>query len=220
MDNKSVSVPKRRFGLALLAAGAILLVLLAAAYVFRARLLTGAADFLVVDTHPLQPADLIFVLNGEYDSRTLRASQLYQQGYAPQIVMAHSKALLAEKLGVVASETDVAVAVMEKLGVPSDRIVILPAGEGVTSTYDEALALRQYAEGHSIRRILLVTSAFHTRRAAWIIHKELSGLPVTLEVAAAPYGGFDATDWWHSEDGLITVNNEYIKLLYYFWKYR
>ncbi|PIZ25006.1 MAG: YdcF family protein, partial [Chloroflexi bacterium CG_4_10_14_0_8_um_filter_57_5] len=41
-----------------------------------------------------------------------------------------------------------------------------------------------------------------------------------LEVAAVPHYGFDESNWWQSEDGLITLNNETIKLAYYFLKYR
>jgi uncharacterized SAM-binding protein YcdF (DUF218 family) len=65
----------------------------------------------------------------------------------------------------------------------------------------------------------LVTSAFHTRRAKWIFDRELAGTPVKLEMVAVPYAGFDQTDWWKNETGLITLNNEYIKLAYYFVKY-
>ncbi len=32
---------------------------------------------------------------------------------------------------------------------------------------------------------------------------------------AAPYRGFDETNWWKSERGLIEVTNELIKLVYY-----
>jgi hypothetical protein len=48
----------------------------------------------------------------------------------------------------------------------------------------------------------------------------LAGLPVTLEMVAVPYAGFDQTNWWKNETGLITLNNEYIKWFYYLFKYR
>ena len=67
---------------------------------------------------------------------------------------------------------------------------------------------------------MLVTSAFHTRRARWIFEKTLAGLPVRLQMVAVPYSDFNQTNWWKNENGLITLNNEYIKLFYYDFKYR
>ena len=103
---------------------------------------------------------------------------------------------------------------------PAEKIIVLPFPGGVTSTFDEASAVRQYVAAHQTYRIILVTSAFHTRRARWIFEKVLAGLPVRLEMVAVPYAGFDQTNWWKNETGLITLNNEYIKWFYYLFKYR
>lgn len=201
-------------------AAAILAALLAAAYLCRIPLLTGLAQALVVDSQPLASADLIFVLNGDYNTRPFRAAELYQQGLAPLILIARSEETPTTELGLVANETDIAVRVMEQEGVPPERIQVLPVAGGVTSTFDEAVALRQYLEVGGQGRILLVSSLFHTRRVMWIFRRELKGLGVTLEMAAVPYVHFDQSNWWRNENGLITLNNEYIKLLYYFVTYR
>lgn len=203
----------------ILIAGAALLLLVVFAYAFRTSILTGVADYLVVSDR-LQPADIIFLLNSEVNTRPFYASDLYKQGLAPVIVIARSEDSPTVDLGLVPNDTDIDVGVMEKLGVPADKIIVLPVSGGVTSTFDEATALRRYIEVNDIHTVILVTSAFHTRRAKWIFDRELSGLPLTLEMAAAPHYGFDATNWWRSESGLITLNNEYVKLVYYFFKYR
>jgi uncharacterized SAM-binding protein YcdF (DUF218 family) len=110
---------------------------------------------------------------------------------------------------------------MRELGVPDENITVLYYIDGgATSTYDEAVTLRRYVEDHAIERVILVTSAFHTRRSRWIFEKELSASSITLEVAAAPHWRFDATNWWQVERGLIMFANEYIKLFYYFVMYR
>jgi uncharacterized SAM-binding protein YcdF (DUF218 family) len=203
----------------ILIAGAVLLLLVVFAYAFRAPILTGVADYLVVNDK-LEPADIIFLLNSEVNTRPFYASDLYRQGLAPVIVIARSEDTPTVDLGLVPNDTDIDVGVMEKLGVPADKIIVLPVPGGVTSTFDEAMALKQYIEANGVHSIILVTSAFHTRRARWIFDRELSGLPVTLEMAAAPYPTFDQANWWQNETGLITVNNEYIKLAFYFFKYR
>jgi uncharacterized SAM-binding protein YcdF (DUF218 family) len=203
----------------LLVAGGVLVALGLLAFAFRVQILTGIGSYLIVGDQ-LHPADILFVLNGDPDSRPFRAAELYQQGLAPRIVIARSENQPIVDLGLVRNETDISIGVMESLGVPAADILTLQMPGGVTSTFDEATLLRQYVEEHDVHSVILVTSAFHTRRARWIFLRELHGLPVTLEMAAAPNHGFDATNWWQSEYGLITVNNEYLKLFYYLWKYR
>ena len=195
-----------------------ILLLVICLYAFRAPILTGVGDYLIVSDR-LQPADVIFVLNSEVNVRPFYATDLYQQGLAPFIAIARSENSPVVKLGLVPNDTDIDVRVMEKLGVPASKIVILPFPGGVTSTFDEADALRQYIETKGIQRVIVVTSAFHTRRARWILDRQLAGLPVILEMAPAPYPNFDQTTWWQDENGLITVNNEYVKLVYYLFKY-
>jgi uncharacterized SAM-binding protein YcdF (DUF218 family) len=199
------------------ASGILLLVILA--LVFRSQILTGLADYLIV-SDKLQPADVIVLLNSDVNTRPFRVAELYQQGLAPLVLIARSESTPTVNLGLLPNDTDISVAVMEKLGVPANKIIILPFPGGVTSTFDEAYAVRQYVAANQTRRIILVTSAFHTRRARWTFEKVLAGLPVTLEMAAVPYAGFDQTNWWKNETGLITLNNEYIKWFYYLFKYR
>ena len=123
------------------------------------------------------------------------------------------------ELGLYPNETLVSIEVMEGLGVPAEDIVLLPTGDGVTSTRDEAVVLRQYVDDHAIGSVVLVTSAFHTRRARWICNKELAGSPATLQVSAAPHWGFDQTNWWQDERGLLGFANEVIKSFYYLVRY-
>jgi uncharacterized SAM-binding protein YcdF (DUF218 family) len=203
----------------ILAAGAVLLLLVILAFTFRAQILTGIADYLIV-SDKLQPADVIVLLNSEVNTRPFRASEVYQQGLAPVILIARSENAPTVDLGLLPNETDISVAVMEKLGVSAGKIIVLPFPGGVTSTFDEASAVRQYVVAHQTHRIILVASAFQSRRARWTFEKVLAGLPVSLDMAAVPYAGFDQTNWWKNEAGLITLNNEYIKLFYYLFKYR
>ncbi|PIZ25005.1 MAG: hypothetical protein COY47_08350, partial [Chloroflexi bacterium CG_4_10_14_0_8_um_filter_57_5] len=95
---KKDSSNRKRLLQRVLLAGIVLVLLIALAYAFRSQILTGMADLLVVND-PLQPADMIFVLNGDYNTRPFRASELYEQGLAPVIVIAKAEMLPAEKLG-------------------------------------------------------------------------------------------------------------------------
>ena len=202
----------------ILTTGAVLLLLVILAFALRTQILTGFADYLIV-SDKLQAADVIVLLNSEFNTRPFRASELYRQGFAPIILIARSESTPTVDMGLLPNDTDISVTVMEKLGIPADKIIVLPFPGGVTSTFDEASAVRQYVAAHQTYRIILVASAFQTRRARWIFEKVLAGLPVRLEMVAVPYAGFDQTNWWKNENGLITLNNEYIKWFYYLFKY-
>ncbi len=202
----------------ILLASLLLLLLAVLAFAFRSPILTGIADYLIINDR-LQPADAIVLLNSDFDTRPFHTADLYKRGLAPVVIIARAENTPAVELGLVPNDTDISVGVMEKLGVPPERITILPYPGGTTSTIDEAVAFRQYVGENHVQRIIVVTSAFHTRRARWIFEKTLAGLPVTLEMAAVPYVGFDQTNWWTNEKGLITLDNEYVKLVYYYFKY-
>jgi uncharacterized SAM-binding protein YcdF (DUF218 family) len=206
----------KKAGIVLLA----LLLLFLLVFSLRTPILTGLANYLINTDSPLEKADMIFVLNGDYDTRPFYTSDLYQQGLAPIVAIAQTESSPAELLGLVNNPTDIAVEVMKLRGVPADKILVLNGNQPVTSTFDEARTLREYVEAHNVRSVIIVTSAFHTRRSRWIFERELVGVQVKLEVAAAPYINFNASNWWQYEDGLINLNNEYIKLIFYKIKYR
>jgi len=219
MDGKTAPHPGKPALRVWLAAGLLLVLCAGLAFIFRSRILISVADFLIVEDVP-QPAGVIFLLNGDVNTRPFRAVELFQAGLAPAIAIARAENTPVVDMGLVPNETDIAVRLMQKLGVPPGSILVLPVPGGVTSTFDEAAALLQYVEANQVQRVILVTSAFHTRRARWIFERALSGLPVRLDVVAVPNARFDQTNWWKNESGLITLNNEYIKLVYYLFKYR
>lgn len=202
----------------LLLTGVILLLAGAPAFLFRDQLLTGLAGYLVVDDQ-LQPADLIFVLSGDVDTRPFRAAELYGQGLAPRVVVARAEDSPAAELGLYPNISDVTVEILQELGVTEEDITLLQVEGGATSTRDEAVILQDYLERHSFERVILVTSAFHTRRARWIFERELAPPGISLQLAAAPHRKYDATTWWQEETGLIDFANEYIKLGYYYLRY-
>ena len=63
-----------------------------------------------------------------------------------------------------------------------------------------------------IRRILIVTSNYHTARAGRIFRRRL-GKDVEVRMLAASDLYFDADRWWHSREGQKTVFYEWSKTL-------
>jgi uncharacterized SAM-binding protein YcdF (DUF218 family) len=206
---------QKRILQALLLTGCLLLLIGFLVFIFRTQLLTGLASFLIVNDDIQQPADIIYMLNGEVNTRPFHAANLFQAGLAPRIVISRAEDGPAAEIDVFPNDTDAAVEILQTLEVPSDKISVLLIEGGVTSTRDEAVVLRHYIEEHGVERVILVTSAFHTRRTRWIFDKVLADSDAIIEISAAPQWKFDETNWWREERGLIMFTNEYLKLVYY-----
>jgi uncharacterized SAM-binding protein YcdF (DUF218 family) len=176
----------------------------------RAPILTGMAEFLTVEDSVAQ-ADVIFVFAGEAYVRPTRAAELYGQGVAPVIVIPRPEDGPAQAAGVQMNPTDASVLLMERLGVPRTSIVTLTVLGGSTSTIEDARLFRPYVERNGIRRVIAVTSNFHTRRARWVLRRALDGLPVDIRMAGANDPRYDERSWWKTESGLIAYVEEYLK---------
>ena len=194
------------------------ILLLASTYVFRDNLLAGIGDFLVIHDR-LQPADLIFLLNGDVTTRPQHAALLFHQGLAPRIMIARSEDSLPIKAGAYPNPTDSSIAVMKKLGVPADQIIELRPPVGVQHTFDEAEALLAYEREHPLRKVIIVTSDLHSRRSRFIFRRVFRRSGVEIMLAPIKDLKYGANDWWRSEDGVIGCQNEYIKLVYYHIEY-
>jgi uncharacterized SAM-binding protein YcdF (DUF218 family) len=59
-----------------------------------------------------------------------------------------------------------------KLGVPEGAIGMF--GKENRSTWDEATALRDWADEHRVSRIIIPTEIFSARRVRWMFNREFS----------------------------------------------
>jgi uncharacterized SAM-binding protein YcdF (DUF218 family) len=170
----------------------------------------------------LEKADAILVLGGSavYIERTRKAAEIYKRGVAPKVLLTNdgerSGWSRKEQTNIPYVELSRRALVAE--GVPEGAIEILP-GE-VTGTDWEARRLIQDMEHNELHSVLLVTSAYHSRRALWTFEKFLSGKGVEFGVEHPPPG--DQTPlpgaWWLSRKGWSMVGGEYVKSAVY-WAY-
>ena len=68
-------------------------------------------------------------------------------------------------------------------------------------------------------RVLVISSLFHLRRIGQVFEAPFAQEGITVLLHGAPSDQFDEARWWQYEEGLIMLNNEYVKLLYYAWRY-
>ncbi len=183
-----------------------------------------SAEHLIVEK-PMERADVILVLAGSsaYDERAVRAAEIYKQGVAPLVLLTDD----GESAGWSRAEqrnppfVELARKTLVAQGVPPENIEILePQTSG---TIYEARLLRQIAQEKKYKTILLVTSAYHTRRALHTFEKVFAENDVDMEIGieSARTGGEQTPtpfSWWLNGRGWQMVAGEYVKGLYY-WIY-
>ena len=185
----------------------------------------AAARALVVEDELPQRADCIVVLSGasEYVERTRYAAELLRRGVAPKIVLTNDNlrggwnSEQQRNPFFIEREAEE----LRRAGVAAAQIEALP--EPVASTYDEAVRVRAYASERGIKAVVVVTSAYHSRRTRWTMRRMLEGVSVGVAPVAAGGDGDVQTPspatWWLSRRGWRSVAPEYPKLLYYWWQY-
>jgi uncharacterized SAM-binding protein YcdF (DUF218 family) len=199
----------------LLALVAVMAVLGLWAWLKPEPLLRGAADLWIVSDEPA-PADAIAVLGGGIEYRPFAAADYYRRGLAPKILVSNVGATPAERLGVLQSHVRANSEVLQKLGVPAAAIE--PFGDHLSDTFTEAVALHEWAVRNGAHRIMVPTDIFAARRLRWTLHHVFGNDAVTLVPAVNP-PEYRRDNWWRNERGVIGLQNEVMKYLYYRLKY-
>jgi uncharacterized SAM-binding protein YcdF (DUF218 family) len=184
--------------------------------VAESLIIINAGKWLVRDDGEMH-GDAIVILMGSIADRVLQAEHVYKQGLADRIIIVREsmgayKDLENKGVRIISSTIQVHDA-LQSLGIPSGNIVILP-GDAVT-TQMEAIKIRDYCSGRTdTDTLLLVTSAYHTRRASMIFESAFrkKGIHVTILCSPSTYTKFDPSGWWKEKEGIQQVLLEYLKI--------
>ena len=176
-----------------------------------------AGRYLVID-RPLQPADVIVVLAGTRAERWLEGVELYREKMAPTILLSSGRIEAAEEAirsrGIrYPRDVDLMKEAMAQLGVPASDIQTFP--ESVDNTASEATLTRTLAGQRGWRRIIVVTSKYHTRRSLYAFERAFRGTGVQLQVRGTRFDGARPERWWKERADLRFVISEWQKLLAY-----
>jgi|ERR1035437_7069191 uncharacterized SAM-binding protein YcdF (DUF218 family) len=185
-------------------------------FAFRAPLLAGFARWWVVDG-PVSKADAIMVLGGGVPRRPIEAARLYQAGLAPKVLYSDVTTNQIAQLGMDKPETTLTREVLIRQGVPESALECL--GHGVSSTYLESLAVRDWVRQTGAKSVIIPTDEFHTRRVRWVFRKALRPTGARLQIKPVVHPDFTTTNWWWKEEGVVALQNEVLKYLYYRLKY-
>jgi uncharacterized SAM-binding protein YcdF (DUF218 family) len=179
---------------------------------------------LLITEVPLEKADAIVVLGGaaSYEERSQFAAELLLAERAPRVLLTNdnTRGPWSESEQRNPFFYERAVASLKSAGVAESRIEVLP--QPVTSTYEEAVLVRQYATEHKLRSILIVTSGYHSRRALWTFSKVFRETTIAIGLVNVEPGNDSPppATWWLSRRGWGLVPTEYVKMIYYVVKYR
>lgn len=123
---------------------------------------------------PLAPRRAVEVTDA--GDRALEAARLWHEQRAPRVVT------VGGSFDSAATQAALAAELLRLLGVPAGAILEQP---GPLTTREEAASLRELLEPMGVRRILLVTSALHMRRAAgWFEAQGFDVVPAPTDFIA------------------------------------
>ncbi len=160
-------------------------------------------EFLVRDEPPA-PAGMIVVLAGDPSgNRILKAAELVKQGYAPKALVSGPSGDYGE------AESDLAIRFAVRHGYPAAYFVPLPNESH--STMEEARTIGAKLREWKIDRVDVVTSNYHTRRAAEDYRR--AGTGVDFRMVAAPDVFFTPDGWWRNREGRKTFLMEWMKTI-------
>lgn len=196
----------------------------AAALALLFLLLAPQLGFFLIADDQLSEADVLVVLMGSIADRALEAADVYNEGYAPEILICRSFSesadILAEKGISLPDQAELTRQVLVELGVPAAVITILPGQ--ARSTYGEALIIRDYLTGRDdVEVIILITSSYHSKRAKHVFTQVLGMLDRDIVIISrdSRYDSFQPHQWWRDRESAKRLVQEYQKLAYfYLWE--
>lgn len=171
------------------------------ALVFHAAILSTLGGYLVRAGAPEQ-ADVVLVLAGDFlGNRILKAASLVRDGYAPKVIVSGPPGVYGF------FESDLAIPFAVKSGYPDSYF--LNFKNQAHSTMEEARAAVPELRRMGVKRVLLVTSNFHTRRSGRIFRAAAPDM--TFFVVAADDPNFSPDGWWKNREGRKTFVIEWMK---------
>lgn len=172
---------------------------------------------------PVSRADAIVVMSGSatFRERARHAADLYNEGIAPRIVLTNDylQSSWSEQEQRNPYYYEQSRDELLRAGVPEDKIAVIMVP--ITGTYDEVVLLRKYAETNQLSSLLVVTSAYHSRRVLWTFRQVFAGTGKLIGIdPVAPGVETPAlATWWLHGLGWEMVPKEYVKILVYRLRY-
>ncbi len=195
----------------------VLIVYMFLAY-YQVPILKAVGAFLV-DQHPLPQAELL-VCPGDFSpALALAAAELFEQGRAPRILVPRVTppegfAVLKRRGISIPEPHERFLGLLTRLGVPPKAI--LTTEQEASTTLEQAKRVREICRRSGFDSVLLLSSAYHTRRAWTIYGHVFRKENVRLGIVAGSFSRYATKNWWTNPRLVEEVLTEYLKLIYHY----
>jgi len=183
------------------------------------------AKFLLVKDN-IGKSDCIVVLGGDMEPRFKEAIKLYNEGMAENILFSvipepEDKGGFGSDpvyfmLGVYGveqlSQKDLALRAFKYLGKDSKNIYFTDSK--VTSTYEEALATKDFMLKKGWRSLIIVTNGYHMRRALINFNLVFNKTGIKIYNCTADKDSIHPEAWWRKENHVKIVLQEYLSIVH------
>jgi uncharacterized SAM-binding protein YcdF (DUF218 family) len=162
----------------------------------------------LVKEDPLQKADAIAVLSGNFPARAMEAAALYHDGYAGEIWLTHpgNQTDALKEFGIrYPSEDAVNFQILRRQGVPAKAIHVLESP--IINTADEIDVISNALTENGDDSVIVVTDKAHTRRVHTLWAK-FGAARGTAIVRAVSDDTFNPSAWWKSTEDTHKVVHE------------
>jgi len=184
-------------------------------YLARNPILRGIGNYLIVEDTS-QSVDAAFILSGSVIERTQEAMKAYRIEAPILICMGETISSDLKAYGVIRTDAELERDALIRQGADSMDVRMLKRG---TSTFEESEEILGYAFAEDFDRIMIISSKFHTRRIDKVFRDKFRERGIEIVIRGSDPISYKTDTWWQEESGMIFVTNEYLKLLYYAYKY-
>jgi uncharacterized SAM-binding protein YcdF (DUF218 family) len=170
-----------------------------------------AAPLILNDVQATGDGAYVLSAGNAFRERLSAAADLYQMGRIPQILLLQDDTRGSYSFTARANwtPTEWALDFLKWRGIPKDKVLIIRAeGKGYFGTLSEARTIAGVLPS-SVKRLVLITSAAHTRRSMLAFRRTL---PSKIEITP-----FAATPFRESTEMYDPLWLEYLKLLVYWF---
>jgi uncharacterized SAM-binding protein YcdF (DUF218 family) len=178
-------------------------------------ILTGYASFFTVNNITVDSNASILILSGGPFTRIPKALELYKKGYGNRLLLTTLQPLNSKVAHIILTNEQVAKEISKTLAIPAAFESVPSLKGGATSTFDEAHDLLTFCIKENIKHLIIVTDAFHTRRALYAFNKIFQGSNIKIEAAAALNEIYSEENWWLSDLGISAYLLEPLKFTAY-----
>ncbi|MGH9727946.1 MAG: YdcF family protein [Candidatus Acidiferrales bacterium] len=188
----------------------IVVVLCFLIYVLRGPLLRVAGNFWITADTPADSDVIVILSDDDFTAdRASRAAELYHAGWAPKILAS------GRRLRPYASIAELMEKDLEARGVPEKAIIPYP--HDAVDTLIELTDIRGFVQQHSWKRVMIVTSSFHTRRTRYL-SRHIFPRDIKVLVESATDVNYDPDSWWRTRGGLKIFFHETVGMVVAAWE--